>query len=258
MCRTRLLTTLIALSCATAIPPTAHGSGLNIGWDDCAGVGGAASNKYGTASFSCNTNSSAPGVTSAIVGSYSLPGSISGFWGVEVSMTMRSAAFPIAAWWDFTNYPAPTGCRVGELGYTFRSAATSCYDWPGSAPVAGTMTFEAGVGGPTRADIRLSGSYASGAPQPVVAGNEYVALVLTIGNAKTVGAGSCEGCASPVCFLFTKLVLVQSPAAPVPLTLTTPDQLNYITWNDAANVLPCYGTPIQRSTWGQVKGLYRE
>jgi hypothetical protein len=259
----RLLLLCVALIAASV--STGHAAGINLGWDDCGGLGSTPFNKFGTPTFSCNTNASTAGLTSSIVGSYVLASDISNFVTLEAVLDMKASfgayGGELAPWWDFGNYPAVAtpGCRNGELLFSFRNAATSCLDWPGPAPVQGNMIFERGFGAPNRARIKLIGAYTSGTPQPVLAGDEMVAFTLTINNAKTAGTGSCAGCTTPMCLVLVMLVVGQSPAANPPLSLDTPDVVDFVTWNDASNTSHCPGAvPTVRSTWGQVKSLYRE
>jgi hypothetical protein len=254
---------LLCVAFIAAGSTAAFATGVNLGWDDCAGVGGAPGDKFGTAAFSCNTNASGAGSSSSIVASFVLATSIPNFVTIEAVLDMRTitADHGLAPWWDFGNFPsvATPGCRVGEMLYSFRNAGTSCMDWPGPAPVTGNMTFERGIASPNAARIRLIAAYTSGTPQPIVAGDEMVAFTFVINNAKTVGTGSCAGCATPVCMAFDQLVVGQSPAVTPQLTLQDADVRHFITWNDAAGTTGCPGiVPTHTSTWGQVKSLYRE
>jgi hypothetical protein len=249
---------LLAVSVSTAMA-----SGVNLGWDDCIG-GGAVNNKFGTAAWACNTNTNTVGTTfrnSTIVGTYVLANSINNLVGNEDVLDMMNPGAIVQPWWDFGNYPAVAtpGCRAGQLAFTFRNPGTSCLDWPGTDAVAGNMTCERGFGGTNKARIKLISAYTAGAPQPVNAGDETVSFTLTVLNAKTVGTGACAGCTSPMCMVFNSITIGQSPALPVPLKLSNPEVNNFVTWNDALNTTGCPGvTPTHKSSWGQVKSLYRE
>jgi len=247
---------LLAVSVSTALA-----SGVNLGWDDCAGVGGTLPNKFGTPTFSCNTNSSAAGRTSSLVGTYVLATGIPNLVGMESVLDMKTPGTVLAAWWDFGNFPslATPGCRAGNLIVAFRSVATSCFDWPGTDGVSGNMSCERDFGGLGRARIKLIAAYTAGSPQPVIAGDEMVAYVMTINNAKTVGTGNCLNCNAPMCMVLNEISLGQAPAANPTLRLQSPDVANFVTWNDATNTQGCPGvTPTHKSSWGQVKSLYRE
>jgi hypothetical protein len=144
------------------------------------------------------------------------------------------------------------------LAFASRNPNTSCIDWPGSAGVSGNMTVERDFGGPGRARIKLIAAYTSGAPQPVLAGDEMISFTLTVNNAKTVGTGACAGCNSPMCMVFNQVIINQAPAETPQLTVSNPDLRNFVTWNDNGNVTGCPGvTPTHKSTWGQVKSQYR-
>jgi hypothetical protein len=250
--------------CLAVSGSSAWAAGVNLGWDDCAGLGATPTNKFGTPSFSCNTNASGAGLSSSIVGSYVLATSISNFVGMEAVLDMVSPpgySQPMTPWWDFGNFPAiaTPGCRASQMAVTFRNVATACMDWPGPAPVTGNFTVERDFGGQGHARIKLIAAYQSGTPQPVNAGDEMVAFTLTINNARTIGAGSCAGCTTPMCMVLWSISIGQSPTANPWLTLNNTDVVNFVTWNDASNSTGCPGVvPTVRSTWGQVKSLYRE
>jgi len=246
---------LLALSVSSAMA-----TGVNLAWDDCAGVGGGLADKFGTANFSCNSNLSSAGRASSIVGTYVLGTGIPNLVGMESVLDMMTPGGVLAPWWDFGNFPAlaTPGCRAGNLVVAFRSVATSCFDWPGSANVSGNMTVERDFGGPGRARIKLIAAYTAGSPQPVNAADEMLAYVLTINNAKTLGSPNCTGCNSAMCMVLNEISIGQAPAASPTLRLQSPDVQNYVTWNDATNTTGCPGvTPTHRSSWGQVKSLYR-
>jgi len=253
-------TLLICAALLAVCVSSAMAAGVNLGWDDCAGLGGAPGNKFGTATFSCNSNLNSVGRSSKIVGTYVLANSIDNLVANEVVLDMMTPGGVLAPWWDFGNYPAAAtpGCRAGQLVFAFRDASTSCLDWPGTAGVSGNMTVERDFGGPGRARIKLIGAYTAGAPQPVVAGDEMVSFTLTINNAKTVGTPNCVGCASPMCMVLNSIIVNQAPVANPQIKLENPQDRNYVTWNDAANTTGCPGvTPTHRNSWGQVKSLYR-
>jgi hypothetical protein len=240
----------VLLACGSA-----SAQGINLAWDDCGSYG--TSNKFGTATFSCNTNASSADRTSRIVGSYMLRRPLQQVVGNDIELVLMASDPVLAPWCDFTSESDPHGCRAGQLTYEFRSETTSCEDWPGFSPVSGVLRAQAGVGGANRERLSMFCAFTLGIPERLDASVEYVSFVLTINNAKTVGAGSCSGCAAPVCIMLTSITVPELFSPTDPVVLTTPLVSNFVTWNDAAGSLSCALSPVRRSTWGQVKGMYR-
>jgi hypothetical protein len=117
---------------------------------------------------------------------------------------------------------------------------------------------------PNVAVIKLVEAVAPTSVQDLSAGVEYFSFNLIVNNVKTVGTGSCAGCSVPVCIVLNSINVVAGPFTDNRL-LTTPAApgSNYVTWQGGG--LPVVGgisgcpaaTPVQRSTWGSVKSLYR-
>jgi hypothetical protein len=234
---------------------SASAQGINLAWDDCGAFG--TSNKFGTATFACNTNSSTADRTSSMIGSYLLHRPVADVVGNDMMLTVTSSDLSLPSWWDFTDQLDPPGCRAGQISYTFRSPNTSCDDWPGSSPIVGVVKVQAGIGGANRERLAMFCAYSIGAPQRHEASVEYVSFTLTVNNGKTVGAGSCAGCDRPVCIRLDSITVDELTSLDEPIVLTTPMVSNFVTWNDSAGSLNCAVSPVRHSTWGQVKGMYR-
>jgi hypothetical protein len=255
----------LLLMCAVVVAlsaSSAQAAGVNLAWDDCAGLGGGASNKFGTATFSCNSNENSAGRTSSIFGSYVLPTTIQTFDGIDAFVYLYSPLPALPPWWDFGNYPtgSPVGCRAGQLVvyFPYFYASPSCPGWPVVVHAA-IVTFQTGYGGPSRALLHILASSVDGAPGVAYEGEEMMAFILEIRNAKTVGTGSCSGCETPMCLTLSQLNIRQRPFENPQLHLTNPDVRNFVTWNDAGGAQNCAGiVPTHKLTWGQVKSLYRE
>jgi hypothetical protein len=233
----------------------ARAAGINLSWDDCGEHG--AYDKSGSANFSCNTNSSGPGLSAQLVGSYVLGTTITDVVANTMVIELGRADARLVPWGDFQ-----TG-RSRQLVAAFRNASTSCSDWPGSSEVVGNLTPLFGFGRANMERLNLVAVFNSGAPQTVTAGIETESFTLTINNAATVGNGSCGGCNTPICIVLRSIVINEFPAHQVPLNLSVPDYRNWVTWFGGSPSCPCIGSafdcrdPVHHSSWGQVKGMYR-
>jgi hypothetical protein len=254
-----------AVSALTAlvVPASAQSHGINLAWDDC-GVNGAVNhNGSPTLNFVCNSNSNANSMASTMMGSYLLGTPIPNLVCIDAVIDIETNTPAIVPWWSFDTNPTAPGCRAGQITFAFRSSGLSCLDWPGASPVTGNIAFQACINAENAARIRLVGGYSGGTPQLVPADEEHVAFTLTINNGLTVGAGSCPGCSTPACIVLRSLTIIQSPGPT--LVITNPADGNNVTWfagtsncpgADDAGFFSCY-TPTHRTTWGQVKEMYR-
>jgi hypothetical protein len=185
-----------------------------------------------------------------MIGTYVLGSTLTDVVANEMVLDLQTSGGTLAPWWDFQV------CRAGQLVAVFRNAGTSCFDWPGTAAVSGNLTSTAGFGGPDRERLKLIAAFTSGSPQTVNAGDETVSFTLTINNGATVGTGACAGCLSPTCIVLNSIIVNESPARPVPVQLSNPQNFNFVTWFAGAPNCPG-ATPTHQSSWGSVKSMYR-
>ncbi len=239
---------LLALSASIAMAAP----GLNLAWDDCGTFGNA--DRGAAAPFSCNSNSNTLSKASNLYGTYVAPG-ITDLVGNEAVVDYQVAGGTMPLWWNFTDTACLGGGagRAGQLLFTFRNGS-SCLDWPGSAGVSGNMTVTNTP--PDRARIKLIGAYTSGTPQTLVMDSEYNSFLLTINNAGTLGSG-CPGCATAVCIVLNSIKLNEFPAASTPIVIANPANANFVTWRGGSPLVCPGATPTHKSSWGQLKSLYR-
>ena len=264
-----LVTATLVASAALAAPTL---PGINIRWDNCYADGGAM-NK----AFACDTNT---GSELAVL-SVQLDTGMLDVSGMEVRISLKASAPTLPAWWSFRSSPVGTvdGCRPSSLSFLVSpvNPLASCVDWGAGHESGGLAAYRVDEIGPGSAVVLN----ASAVPPSLLAqldpSTEYVVGELRIDHAKTVGTGSCGGCGTPVCILFTSL------------NITTPVLANNRLFTGGANgassqivnwqsgqlanlVNQCSGTfncttqfdcattlatASRRSTWGAVKSLYR-
>jgi hypothetical protein len=246
----------------TSLPREASAAeGVNLAWSHCFGEGTGVQNM----TFACDTNVGSHSMTASFVLSSPLPHVNS----TEMVMKLASASPTLPAWWDLNSFGA---CRPTSLSANAIQDPTDavCVDW--AAGQAGGVAIAAYcMGGcfpgsfqPNVAVIKLVEAVAPTSVQDLSAGVEYFSFNLIVNNVKTVGTGSCAGCSVPVCIVLNSINVVAGPFTDNRL-LTTPAApgSNYVTWQGGG--LPVVGgisgcpaaTPVQRSTWGSVKSLYR-
>jgi hypothetical protein len=238
-----------------ALSTSTHAGPLNMRWGACFGDGGTFNR-----SFACDTNSG----FDELVCSFVPPGLILGAVQTEAVVRFAFAGSSIPPWWQFTS---PGSCRPTSMAVltTAPSAAIACVDF---AEGRNTLVSYGTSFWPNLADLHvLSPTFPAG-PFDLQPGQEYFLLTVRINHLKTVGTGSCSGCSLGACMGLVGLKLVL-PTLPYPIQLypTYPnDQVS--AWQGGAGIgTPNYGgtgqfycpgaTPTHRSTWGDVKALYR-
>ena len=226
----------------------AAGSGLNLGWSDCAGLGGGAVNR----TFACDTNSG----DHVLVGSFLAPAGLVRVTGFEAALTLQTAGATLASWWDIG------GCRsssAATFSADFTTGPFSCTDYfTGGASGGGYyLPLE---GGPNRAEMRIGfalplGSSGIGA---IATDNEVYAFKVTINNSKTTGLGACTGCSSGACIVFNRLLVTNEPGTPEgDFVIANVAQCNHVVWQ-GGDLIACQQiTPVQNASWGRIKTLYR-
>jgi hypothetical protein len=97
---------------------------------------------------------------------------------------------------------------------------------------------------------------------PVTSDHEWYAFFVVIDNARSVLVPlrpplACTGCSTPVCIVFNTLVLDQGGGNPgVWLNGPPIPGGNLATWQGGSGA-NCSLVPAKRTTWGELKSLYR-
>ncbi len=240
----------LSLACATTAfaQPVGSPGGINFSWDDCWLAGGVAAKN-----FACTSNSG----NSVMVGSFAPSIDQPLFVGVEVVVDLQSDTAVLPDWWQFFNLGT---CRATALSATFDFSVLpgSCAD-PFGQPGQGGMAGYCGVGAncvdartdPSQSRIKAAGAIASEAA--LTAGTEYYGVRFAMTNTKTVGTGSCAGCATGVTLILNEIKSAEFNGQYV--RNYNPIANQCITWN--SGTVPCASLPARNQTWGQVKSLYR-
>jgi hypothetical protein len=245
---------LVAFLALFALAPGARAAGgVSLRWDSCYGDGGV-QNK----SFACDTNTG----SATLVGSFTPGADISQVSGnfIVLDLGFAGATTP-QWWWLFFNFVT---CRKTSLTFS-RTAPGACVDWTAGQAVGGISAYNIGVRGPNTARLAAITAVPPNALADLFASQEYFSFSLTIDYQKTVGDGSCAGCASPGC-LVTQFINLTTPNTATNRTLSGPangTDSDWATWQRGAGVVvggavgcPA-ATPTAKRTWGAVKALYR-
>ena len=249
-----------------ALLPSAHAraaQGVNLAWNQCFGDAGAVQNGV----FACDTNAG----SHVLYGSFVLGAAFPIVIGLEMVVDVESASPTLPAWWEFRNDGT---CRTTSLGFEYfpDPLATTCDDWSvgqsagglaGYCTLANAMPIGCGLPGQpaNRARIKTITAVALQNAQDLIANKPYFAFGLRINHAKTVGAGACGGCATPVCLVFNSVNVVgRFNWDQRMLTNAANPASNVVVWQGggAGGVPGCLlATTAKKSTWGAVKSLYR-
>ncbi len=242
-----VLPLLIAFVSLTPTPAAAVG-GMNLYWADCSPAG-----TIGKTS-TCASNVGA----NILVASFAAPVAMTQLVGMEAVIDLTTDTDPAPPWWHME----PLGCRVGVAtgSFDFTSGPFTCTDiWAGGA--SGGLDYALPPSTPTTATApttnhaRVRLVCAVPDMRTVAAdGTEYYCFKVTIGNAKTAGAGACAGCTNKACIVLNSIDLVE-PAGVGDYTVTNAISSAQCTWQGTG--ADCNSVPVHNRTWGQVKSLYR-
>ncbi len=255
MARAFLAACLLVLLAASA-----RAGGIDLTWGAGCWPDGAATLE----TFACNANTG----NSRYTGSFILDQDMPLFAALIGIVDLQSASPVLPAWWQLSDQ-SPRGCRMGSISVSadFLSAPGGCADpWLGQA-IGGLAAWQTqyspppppgDVPAPNRARLKIGLILADA--NPLVAGREYYAFTTTIDHAKSVGTGSCAGCATPATIVLnmieTQGVDFSTYRVVERAQLTNPIANSCIFWQSPVGG-GCGATPARNPTWGQVKSLYR-
>ena len=229
------------LAGAASAQTRGYTSGLS--WDGCAAP---PSNQ----AFACDTNTGAPFELVMWLVPFGWPESHQVI-GAEAVLTIQTPDPVMPSWWRID----PAGCRAGVASLTSTSTALpGCADaWGGLA--SGSIQYVPATHCPPNVlGLRLDTAMPPG--QSRLLGSEpYAIFRIRVARAGTVGPGSCGGCASRACFIADGISL---------FGLTQPgwgySTFDVASWQGASCRWDSFcsgGTPVQPSTWGAIKSIYR-
>lgn len=240
---------LFLLLFLTLAPRAAGAGGINVAW----GEGCWGENPSNYKAFACNTNSGSATATGSFAPSAGQPN----FVGIEVVVDLQTSSATLPDWWQLFNSGS---CRQSALSSSadfLQAPQVWCIDpWQGlgaggiAAYLTSTTAPPVPNGLPNAARLKIA--YALATPSPLTAETEYYGFRLTITYAKTVGAGSCPGCANEACLNLNEIKSVENTGGVE--RNSTPIVNDWVHWQSGS--LICW-VPAHTTTWGRVKSLYR-
>ena len=257
----------LALGCLfTAAAADAQPYGVALRWNHCFGEGTGLVSR----AFACDTNAG----FEELIGSFAINEDMPNVNGNEivvdvftgappyccaprpnslvgVAMPAPPAGGPLPEWWKFRS---PGTCRQTALTPFFVADPTHavCQDWAMGQQVGGLAAYNIDFRGPGSARIIAAVAVPPAALQSLHTGSEYYSFTLRISHAKTVGAGACGGCDTPMYLVLTHINVTTSVPAEDrvcsgPLNGVDSD---FVIWSPAP-------VPTRSTTWSAVKALYR-
>ncbi len=251
---------LLCSALLTLGAPAALAGGVNVTWTDASGGCWSDGVQVASRSFACNTNAGSVTMCGSFVCSVGHPD----FVGIEVVVDGRTSdGSALPDWWQLFNSGA---CRQAALSSSadFTSApGLGCTDpWLGQAQ-GGVAAWQTNLfpppppaNVPTIDWMRLKIAYTTALlrPSPLLAGVEYYGFYATVNYTKTVGAGACAGCTTPVYFALNWIKVAESTGVVEFATVALPGGNQCLNFNTSG--YPCW-VPTRSTTWGQVKAMYR-
>ena len=256
---------LLCILLAAASPAVAA-PGIGLAWNQCFGEAGAVQN----AAFACDTNTG----SHRLEASFELSSPMSIVIGVEMVFDLASASPTLPSWWQLFYAGS---CRPTSLAADFLPdpGDVQCTDWSvglsagglgGYCTAANATPVGCGLPGQPLNTARIKGitAVASQFAQDLAGLHPYFAFGIRINHEKTVGDGACGGCTVPVCIVFNSInVVARNNVENRYLTAPQAPGANFVTWQGGG--APVVGTAIgcpaatavRRSSWGEMKSLYR-
>jgi hypothetical protein len=238
----KALALLAALFLITAPAARAQMPGLDLGWGNCLGDGGAS-----LRAFACTTTSG----QETIVASWVPAADVPAFSGAEIFVNLYTAGSTLPAFWSIA-CAGSNGPFSADL--TYPATAVNCMDaWAGLG-VGGIAAYNIGTFGPASAQLDIAAGLPMGSEQSLAAGLEYQLFNIRVTRFRASGVNACTGCVVPACFRLQELRYVQ-PAGPE-VRVTRMGEQNTLYWQNAY-IAPCLPIPVRNQTWGAIKSLYR-
>jgi hypothetical protein len=260
-----------------------HASGLNLGWGPYCPT---SVNSLVNINDPCDGTLGPPTVPYTLIGTVVAPNPAPTMCIAEdFFVDIQEGAAALSDYWHLENQNQPgyanfAGCRgansngnVSSLQIqagdpSFPASFAPCVKFWGTSPV-GVINYGVhspdnypGVTDPRRA--RLIGHFTKSPGTAMAAGTQYGVFVATLDTNHQTGVDVaygppyylCSGCADGVCLVFNELILYQPPGTPNGnIDVTVQDTHRIVTWQGGG--FDCTTVPVKRSTWGQVKSLYR-
>ncbi|MBI5168212.1 MAG: hypothetical protein HZA61_01865 [Candidatus Eisenbacteria bacterium] len=236
-----MFVTMLVLACAPAL---AHAVGVNLGWNECIG-GGGATNRNSACASNIGIN--------VLYGSVVPPAGLTKVKSFEIVVDLLTQNPGFTPWWAVRG---PGLCRSALQVGGDMNGQPGCADYLRGLAGAGTTTFTKGFAGMNdRARIVTIFVMDSSQVIPMDPAREYYAVRYTVLNVNTVGSSACTGCDEPACLVLNSVNLVQSDGLPS-VVVSGAASSDVATWQGG---LPgnCALVPVRNRTWGSIKSLYR-
>ncbi len=244
---------LLSVVLLTAGAGTARGQ-INLQYSDCA-------SGIANVNDACSSNTG----THQVIGSFQAPAGTTAIDGEQAVVDIQLAGGTVPPWWQAV---VAGSCRGSAVSVAYNAPPPSCADYFNTVatPIGGfgydyypvsTTTSPGRVRIRTVSAVPIDSAKSLDAVG-IAPGTDTYVFTVTFTMANTVDAGSCAGCAVVACWVFNSLLLAQ-PVGVGDIFLVSPgDAGQYLTWQSSAGEYgaPC-STPAQRTSWGQVKSLYR-
>ncbi len=242
------------VACLLLLPAVSQaGAGFNLAW----GTGCFPENPESNRAFGCDTGLLRD---ATVVGSFAVDQGVPDFVGIEAVVDLESEGSSLPDWWQFFNAGA---CRQTSLSASadFTTApASQCMDpWSGQAAggIAAYQTSATSPGVPSHrpTDARLKIVFAIASPMPIASSTEYYGFRIRVDAQRTVGAGACAGCNTPLTLSLSDLVVggAQGSLSHITTALQTP----CVTWQGPSAVCSGEQSRTRNATWGRVKSMYK-
>ncbi len=239
-----------AMLALTAVVANAQ---LNLAWNDCGGATNINS--------ACTTNT---GTAGNVMCSFVAPAGTVAITGEQGVVDIQIAGGTVPPWWQAV---VAGSCRGTAVAVLYTGPGTSCADYFNAVggplggfgydyyPVSATTA-------PGRIRIRtvsaISQTVATSLDLAGVApGSDTYVFSTKVTYAKTVGTGNCTGCNLGACWVFNSLLLTQ-PVGVGDIFIAQPGSTGaFVTWQGGGGIGCPGATPATKTSWGQVKSLYR-
>ncbi len=233
-------------------------SRLHLSVGDCGGAS--------TLSWTCTSNG---GAAFTVIASATVPAGVVTLV-AEESVVEIGFEVPVPDWWKLGG-----GCRAANaLAVGYNGGLYSCIDYFGGvSTVLGVNSYQIGpdpgVGDPNGPidDKRVRMRFVSAVdydlalltPPPAM-GDEIFLYSLVMNKTKSAGVGACAGCNAKVAMVLRNVKLNQpsgTPGGDPVMGLPDVNDVGYTCFNGSIDPTCPLSTPATRSSWGQIKSLYR-
>jgi hypothetical protein len=250
---TILVAAMLALSASFAMA-----SGINFYVGECG-----AGTTTNTVTNTCTTNS---GTAFIAYGSVIIPAvTKTGFIGTVGIVDVQNNGATVDDWWRADACRGTTPFSLVTDG-TAATAACAGTVWDTAAPAGNNIQPQYQVAGSNQPLNRFRfvlGAVLLPSDAYDLTGDNTTELIdfkWTMLKAKSVGTGSCAGCANGVCMVLNEIQFqgLNDQSEADFLRVTNPITNQFISYNAAAGIPTCPdAVPVRNRTWGAVKALYR-